>query len=76
MSSPMNMNCAHDRVVRIPVQGDDYWKCTQCPALFVPKDRVDYKIKHLAAELHRAISQGNVSYEQAAGMWREEGFQA
>lgn len=72
MGFPMKEHCTHDRVVRLPVQGCDYWICNLCNEQFVQKKQVDWRIKHLAAELQRAIAEGTVNYEQAAGMWREE----
>ncbi len=68
------MNCAHDRVVRLEVAGEDHWICNWCNAEFVLKARVDYKIRHLTRELDRLVAEGTVRYEQAAGVWREEGI--
>lgn len=58
--SPM-VECPHDRVVRVPVQGEDYWICTQCNTQFILKKRVDWKIEHLAGEVARLGSLARMS---------------
>ena len=71
MKSPSD-NCAHDRVLRLSVEGRDHWLCNLCGEPFIPRALVHYKIKHLTQTLQELMEQGLVRHEQAERMWREE----